>query len=135
MMWKLNINDDNELLLLQISDELNLKELSNILKAIYIENNGESSTYNRFADLTGLKNIKIDTDTASSCFNKYRCMIKPDRPVKISLFVPQKYIAGFPYLYRSMSGNDLFEIEISDSLDECAKYLSVDRRVLQNKME
>lgn len=134
-MWKLNRDGDNELLMLQISDELNLNELSDILKAIYIENNGASSTYNRFADLTDLKNIEIDTDTASSCFNKYRCMIKPDRPVKISLFIPQKYVRGFPYLYRSMSGNDLFEIEISDSLDECAKYLSVDKRVLQNKMD
>jgi hypothetical protein len=134
-MWKINRDDDNELLMLQISDELNLKELSDILKAIYTENNGASSTYNRFADLTDLKNIEIDTDTASSCFNKYRCMIKPDRPVKISLFIPQKYVSGFPYLYRSMSGNDLFEIEISDSLNECAKYLSVDKRVLQNKME
>ena len=134
-MWKLSRDDDNELFMLQISDELNLNELSDILKAIYTENNGASSTYNRFADLTGLKNIEIDTDTASSCFNKYRCMIKSDRPVKISLFIPQKYVSGFPYLYRSMSGNDLFEIEISDSLDGCAKYLSVDKRVLQNIMD
>ena len=81
------------------------------------------------------KYIDIDTDTGSSCFNKYRCMIKPDQPVKISLFIPQKYVSGFPYLYRSMSGNDLFEIEISDSLDGCAKCLSVDKKVLQNIMD
>jgi hypothetical protein len=54
-MWKLNRDDDNELFMLQISDELNLKELSDILKAIYAENNGASSTYNRFADLTDHK--------------------------------------------------------------------------------
>jgi hypothetical protein len=37
-------------------------------------------------------------------------------------------------LYKSMSGGDMFQVEISESLDECAKYLSVDKKLLQNEI-
>ena len=131
-MWKLNRNDDIKLLKIKIADELTLDELSDILKAIYTANDGKNATYNRFADLTDLKAIEIDVDTACLRINEYRCLIQPDRPIKISLFIPQKYITGFSYLYKSISGSDMFQVEISESLDECAKYLSIDKRVLQN---
>jgi hypothetical protein len=72
------------------------------LKAIYDENDGKFAAYNRFTDLSKLKNIEIDLDTVSSCVHEYRRQIKPDNPVKISLFTPQKYIVGFSYLYKSM---------------------------------
>jgi hypothetical protein len=39
-MWTLNINEEKKLLILRISDTLTLNELSDILKAIYIENDG-----------------------------------------------------------------------------------------------
>jgi hypothetical protein len=133
-MWKITKDDNNKLLKIKISDKLNLDELSDILKAIYTENDGNNSKYNRFADLTDLKNIEIDFDTACSRINEYRCLIQPDRPIKISLFIPEKYINGFSYLYKSISGSDMFQVEISESLDECAKYLSVEKKVLQNEI-
>jgi len=130
-MWEMTKDDNNKLLKIKISDNLNLDELSDILKAIYTENDGKNSNYNRFADLTDLKDIEIDFDTACSRINEYRCLIQPDKPIKISLFISQKYITGFSYLYKSMSGSDMFQVEISESLDECAKYLSVDKKVLK----
>jgi hypothetical protein len=133
-MWNLTKDDNNKLLKIKMSDKLNLDELSDILKAIYTENDGKNSNYNRFADLTDLKDIEIDFDTACSRINEYRCLIQPNRPIKISLFIPQKYITGFSHLYKSMSGGDMFQVEISESLDECAKYLSVDKKVLQNEI-
>jgi len=134
-MWNLSENNENKLLILKIFDKLNLDELSDILKAIYTKNNGKNATYNRFADLTDLKDIEIDIDTACSRINEYRCLIKPESPVKISLFIPQKYITGFSYFYKSMLGNDMFSVEISESLDECAEYLSVDKKLLEDQVK
>ena len=68
-------------------------------------------------------------------FNRYRRLIKPDTPVEISLFIPENYIGGFPHLYKSMLSNDQFKIEISDSLDECAEYLSVDKKLLEDAVK
>ena len=86
----------------------------------------------RFVDMTDLKVIEIEFDTFSSHINKYRRLTKPDNPVKISLFIPENYIGGFPQLYKSMLSNDQFSIEISDSLEECAEYLSVDKKLLKD---
>jgi hypothetical protein len=131
-MWTLNLIEEKKLLKLKISDRLNLEELSDILKAIYIENDGKIAFYNRFVDLSNLKVIEIDFDTFSSYTSRYRRLIKPDTPVKISLFIPENYIGGFPHLYKSMLSNDQFKIEISESLDQCAEYLSVDKKLLED---
>jgi hypothetical protein len=134
-MWTLKIDEEKKLLLLKISDILTLNELSEMLKAIYDENDGKFAVFNRFADFSKLKEIEIDLDTVSSHVHEYRRQIKPDNPVKISLFIPQKYIKGFSYLYKSMLSDDLFKIEILESLDECAEYLSVDKKLLENAVK
>ena len=134
-MWTLNINEEKKLLILRISDTLTLNELSEFLKAIYDENDGKFATYNRFANLSDLKDIKIDIDTFSSCVHEYRRCVNLDNPVKVSLFIPENYIGGFPYLYKSMLSDNQFLIEISDSLDECAEYLSVDKKLLENALK
>jgi len=134
-MWTLNINEEKKLLILKLSDTLTLNELSEFLKEIYDKNDGKFATFNRFVDLSALKDIKIDLDTVSSRVHEYRRQIKPDTPVKISLFIPQKYISGFSYLYKSMLSDDLFKIEILDSLDKCAEYLSVDKKLLEDTIK
>ena len=68
-MWSFNINEEKKLLILKFSDTLTLNELSDILKAIYIENDGENAFYNRFVDMTDLKVIEIEFDTLSSHIN------------------------------------------------------------------
>ena len=134
-MWTLDINEQKKLLTLTISDILTLNELSEFLKEIYDENDGKFATFNRFVNLSALKEIKIDLDTVSLHVHEYRRKVKPDAPVKVSLFIPQKYITGFSYLYKSMLSDDLFKIEISGSLAECAEYLSVDKRLLENAVK
>jgi hypothetical protein len=130
-MWTINLNKDKKLLILRLSDTLTLNELSDYLKEIYDKDDGKFASFNRFVDLSALKEIKIDLDTVSSYVHKYRRQIKPDNPVKISLFVPQKYVKGFSYLYKSMLSDDMFKLEILDSLDKCAEYLSVDKMLLE----
>ena len=134
-MWKLKISEENTLLILRLSDTLTLNELSEFLKEIFDKNDGKFAAFKRFVDLSALKEIKIDLDTVSSHIHKYRRQIKPEHPVKISLFVPQKYIKGFSYLYKSMLSDDLFQLEILDSLYECAEYLSVDKKLLENAVK
>ena len=134
-MWTLNLIEEKKLLILKISDTLTLNELSDMLKAIYIENDGKIAFYNRFVDMTDLKVIEIDFDTFSFHINRYRRLIKPDTPVKISLFIPEDYIGGFPQLYKSMLSNDQFSIEISDSLEECAEYLAVGKKLLEDAVK
>ena len=134
-MWTLEINEEKKLLILKISDTLTLGELSDILKAIYVENDGNNATYNRFAYLSDLKDIKIDIDLVTSSINQFRKCANLDNPVKISLFIPENYIRGFSSIYKSMLSDDLFSIEISDSLDECAEYLTVDKMLLENAVK
>ena len=134
-MWTLNIKEDQKLIILKLSDTLTLDELSEFLKAIYIETDGKVVFYNRFVDMTDIKDIEIDFDTFSSCIHECRRKIAPDPPVKISLFITENYIGGFPHLYKSMLSNDQFKIEISDSLDECAEYLSVDKKLLEGEIK
>ena len=131
-MWSLNIKGDKNLLILKLSDTLTLNELSEFLKEIYDKNGGKFAAFNRFVDLSDLNEISIDLDTVSSRVHEYRRQIKPEHIVKISLFIPQKYIKGFSYLYKSMLSDDLFKIEIFESLDECAQYLSVDKKLLED---
>ena len=134
-MWTIDINKDKKLLILRLSDTLTLNELSEYLKEIYDKDDGKFAAFNRFVDLSSLKEIKIDLDTISSYVHKYRRQIKPDNTVKISLFVPQKYVKGFSYLYKSMLSDDLFKLEILDSLDKCAEYLSVDKKLLEDAVK
>ena len=134
-MWTLNVNEEKKLLILNLSGTLTLDELSEFLKEIYDKNEGKFATFYRFVDLSALKDIKIDLDTVSSRVHEYRRRIIPDTPVKISLFIPQKYISGFSYLYKSMLSDDMFKIEILDSLDKCADYLSVDKKLLENAIK
>jgi hypothetical protein len=134
-MWTLNVNEEKKLLVLNLSGTLTLDELSEFLKEIYDKNEGKFATFYRFVDLSALKVIKIDLDTVSSRVHEYRRRIIPDTPVKISLFIPQKYISGFSYLYKSMLSDDMFKIEILDSLDKCAEYLSVDKKLLENAIK
>lgn len=134
-MWTLKINKEKKLLILKISDTLTLDELSDILNAIYVENDGKNATYNRFAYLSDLKDIKIDFDLVTSRINQFRRCVNLDNPVKISLFIPQRYIGGFSSIYKSMLSDDLFSIEISDSLDKCAEYLSVDKKLLEDAVK
>ena len=131
-MWSLNVNEDQKLILLKLSETLTLNELSESLIEVYDKNDGKFATFDRFVDLSTLKEIDIDMETVSSCIHEYRCHIKPDKSIKISLFIPQKYIRGFSYLYKSMLSDELFKLEILDSIDECAKYLSVDRKFLED---
>ena len=134
-MWTLNVNEEKKLLILNLSGTLTLDELSEFLKEIYDKNEGKFATFYRFVDLSALKVIKIDLDTVSSRVHEYRRRIIPDTPVKISLFIPQKYISGFSYLYKSMLSDDMFKIEILDSLDKCAEYLSVDKKLLEDAIK
>ena len=134
-MWTIDTNKDKKLLILKLSETLTLDELSEYLKEIYDKDDGKFALFNRFVDLSALKEIKIDLDTFSSYVQKYRRQVKLYNPVKIALFVPQKYIIGFSYLYKSMLSDELFKLEILDSLDKCAEYLSVDRRLLEDAVK
>ena len=134
-MWSLKINEEKKLLIFMISDTLAFSELTEILTAIYLENDGKYASYNRFTDASNLKRINIDIDIVENNVKWFRRFSKPDSPVKISLFIPQRYIAGFSYLYKSMLSDDLFSVEISDSLDDSAKYLSVDKKLLEDTIK
>ena len=64
------------------------------LKAIYDENDGKFAAYNRFTDLSKLKNIEIDLDTVSSCVHEYRRQIKPDNPRQNFIIYTAKIYCG-----------------------------------------
>lgn len=134
-MWTLNINEDQKLLILKLSDIFTLNDLTEILHEIFDKNDAKFAVFNRFLDLSDLREIKVDLDTVSSHVHEHRRQITPDTPVKVTLFIPQKYIKGFSYLYKSMLSDDLFKVEIIESIDECAEYLSVDKKLLEDAVK
>ena len=134
-MWTININEEKKLLTLKLSGTLTLNELSEVLIEIYDKNDGKFAVFNRFVDLSALEEMKIDLNTVSSRIHEHRRQITPDTPVKISLFIPQKYIKGFSYLYKSMLSDELFKIDILESLEECAEYLSVEQKLLEDSIK
>lgn len=134
-MWTININEEKKLLTLKLSGTLTLNELSEVLIEIYDKNDGKFAVFNRFVDLSALEEMKIDLNTVSSRIHEHRRQITPDTPVKISLFIPQKYIKGFSYLYKSMLSDELFKIDILESLEECADYLSVEQKLLEDSIK
>ncbi len=134
-MWTININEEKKLLTLNLSGTLTLNELSEVLIEIYDKNDGKFAVFNRFVDLSALEEMKIDLNTVSSRIHEHRRQITPDTPVKISLFIPQKYIKGFSYLYKSMLSDELFKIDILESLEECADYLSVEQKLLEDSIK
>jgi hypothetical protein len=69
-MWTINLNEEKKLLILKLSDTLTLNELSEYLKEIYDKNDGKFAAFNRFVDLSALKEIKIiDCLFNPNCFN------------------------------------------------------------------
>jgi hypothetical protein len=134
-MWSLKIYEEMKLLAFRVSDTLTLDELTEILNAIYLENDGKFVSFNRFTDASNLKKMQIDMDLVNSNIKNYRRHYKPANIVKVVIFIPQKYIKGFSYLYKSMLSDDMFSIEISDSLDECASHLSVDKKLLEDAVK
>ena len=133
-MWLLKIKEKEKLLVLKISDTLTLNELSDFLIEIYDKHAGKYATFDRFVDMSSLREIKIDFDIFSFNVNRYRRLINLESPVKISLFIPENYVGGFPHLYKSMLSNEQFKIEIFDSLDDCAEYLSADKKLLEESL-
>lgn len=134
-MWNLKTKENEKLLVLKISETLTLNELSEFLIEIYDKHDGKYATFDRFVDLSNLREIKIDIETVALYVHKYRRKVKPDAIVKVPLFVPQKYIIGFSHVYKSMLSDELFKLEIFQSLDACADYLSVDKKLLEDLVE
>ena len=128
-MWSLKINEEKKLLIFTISNTLTFSELTEILTTIYLGNDGKYVSYNRFADSSSLKKIKMSNDQNVKWF---QILKKSNSVVKVSLFIPQRYVAGFSYFYKSMLNYDLCSVEISNSLVDSAKYLSVDQKLLEN---
>jgi len=95
-MWSFNINEEKKLLILKLSDTLTLDELSEFLKEIYDKNDGKYATYNRFTDLSDLKEIKVDFDAFSSCIHECRRKIAPDPLSKFHYLYLKTILGDFP---------------------------------------
>ena len=129
-MWTVTTNDHQNLILIKSDETLDFNSLRNVLKQIYFENEGRYSSYNRFADLSGLEKIEVDIDTLVSNVQVYRKVNPPKDDVKIAVFLSFGTTSALAQLYKMMTEDDAFGIQVFRALDECADYLSVDKALL-----
>ena len=90
-MWTVTTNDHQNLILIKSDETLDFNSLRNVLKQIYFENEGRYSSYNRFADLSGLEKIEVDIDTLVSNVQVYRKVNPPKGNFSINYGRNKKY--------------------------------------------
>lgn len=131
-MWTVTANHEQNLILIKSDETLDYDSLNSVLRQVYIENGDRYSSYNRFADLSDVKNFAIDLDTCLEIIRSHRSYNPPDE-VKLSLYFPfpaKNIVGAQSQLFNLMAELEGIDIHISRSLDDCADYLSVNRELL-----
>jgi len=129
-MWTITTNDNQKLIIIKSGETLDLKNLEQILSVIYLDNNGEYSSFNRFANLSGIKNIEVDINALVDNVKLHRQINPPKNDVKIAVYLPFGVTHSLAELYKLMMENDTFGIMVSSSLAKCAAHIDVDQSTL-----
>ena len=77
-MWTITTNHQENLILIKSDESLSAINLRHVLHKVHLEYDGRCSSYNRFADLSGVKNIELHIDVLAKNIQWYRTF----KPVK-----------------------------------------------------
>lgn len=130
-MWNVTANDEEKLLLIKSDSTLNNFNIQNILHDIYVKGQGKYSSYSRLIDLTALTDIDANFDLIRDQVQWYRSANQVEADFKIAMYMPFGILQSFIDVYLQEVEDRGNRLLLSDSLDECAEYLSVDKELLQ----
>lgn len=132
VMWTMTINDQKSLILVKSDKKLDFINIQMMLNQIYLENEGKCSWYDRFIDLSCLKEIEGNLGIIRDHIRLYHKMHPLHDDVKFAVYSPFRIFRSMIEFYKQEAQDSGFKLEISGSLDECADFLSVDKALLQS---
>ena len=114
------------------SDEkLDFINIQAMLNKIYLEYEGKCLWYDRFIDLSDLKDIEGNLSVIRDHIRLYQKMRPLNDGVKFVVYLPNGFIRSIIEFYEKENKDSGFTLKVSSSLDECAEYLCVDKASLQ----
>ena len=106
-------------------------KINNMLRQVYMKDNGKYASYDRFADLSSIEIIDVDIDRVVETVQFYRRLKSPINEVKVAVHLPFGMTGSLAQIYKILTETDtLFNLQIFRSVEECADYLEVDQSML-----
>ena len=132
-MHTVTVKDDHNLLIMKAGTVFDYSLLREWLSQVYVDEDGKLASYDRFADLSSIEEIDVDIDTVVETVQMYRKMNPPSNGVKAAVLMPFGLTASFAQIFKLATESDLlFNVQIFNSIKECAEYLQVDPNVLNH---
>jgi hypothetical protein len=130
-MWTVTTNDHEKLILVKSDKKIDFINIQILLNKIYLENEGKCSWYDRFIDLSDLKDIEGNLSVIRDHIRLYQKLHALNDDVKFIVYSPFGFLRSIIEFYEKEDKSRGFKLQLSDSLDECADFLSVDKALLQ----
>jgi hypothetical protein len=131
VMWTVNVNDQKSLILVKSNKKLDFINIQMMLNQVYLDNEGKCSWYDRFVDLSDLKDVEGNLGIIRDHIQLYHKMHPLHDDVKFAVYSPFSILRSMIEFYEQETQDSEFKLKISSSLDECADYLCVDKASLQ----
>ena len=129
-MWTVNVKDHENLILIRSGTTIDYADTLKALNQIYLDNEGRHSAYKRFVDLSNLKDMNTHFDSIIDQIQQYRKINQVDSDVKVAAYAPFGVLRAIIEIYVQEDGFGGNGFMVSNSIDECADYLSVDKELL-----
>ncbi len=130
-MWTVTAKDDLRLMVIRSDGVFDYRSLRDLLRQIYVDENGKYASYDRFANLSRVEDINIDVDTVVETVHRYRRFKPPTDEVKVAVHLPFGITGSLAQIYKILTETDtLFNLQIFRSVEECAEYLEIDQSML-----
>jgi hypothetical protein len=130
-MWNVTTNDHEKLILVKSDEKLNFTNIQAMLNTIYLEYEDKCSCYDRFIDLSDLKDIESNLSVIRDHIRLYQKMRPLNDGVKFVVYLPFSFLRSIIEFYERETKDIGFRLKVSSSLDECAAFLSVDKALLR----
>ena len=130
-MWTVTAKDDQKLMVIKSDSTLDRHSIEDMLRQIYMTDTGKYASYDRFADLSNVKDIDVDIDAVVATVRFYRQLKLPTKKVKVAVHLSFGMTGSLAQIYRLLTEHDtLFDVQIFHSVEECAEFLQVDQSLL-----
>jgi len=123
-MWNVIANDEKKLLLIRSDSTLDLFKVQEVLRHIYLKNEGRYSSYNRLIEMSALADIDTNFDPIRDLIRSYREINPIEDSVKIAAHIPLGVTQAILRIYCQEENMYPNRFLVSGSFDECVHFLS-----------
>lgn len=132
-MWTVTEKEDQNLLIVRSDAVFDYSTLRDFLSKVYVEDKGRLASYDRFADLSAIKLVDVHIDTVVEVVQSHRRLNPPSNEVKAAVLLPSGLASSLAHIFKAATENDsLINIQVFNSIEDCAEYLKVDQSILNH---